>query len=116
MKNEMPHPPEMNDPLDELLRGAGEYLPDNGFTARVLTALPAKRSHARRRLVVLTVAVLAGAALAAWQLPAIIGVLQHSMPKHWSAIQWPWLATFAALLAALASLVWAVFAIVNEEE
>jgi hypothetical protein len=116
MKNEMPLPPEKNDPLDELLRGAVEYLPDNGFTARVLTALPAKRSHAWRRLVVLTMAVLAGAALAAWQLPAILGVLHQSIPKHWSAIQWPWLATFAALVAALASLVWAMFAIVNEEE
>jgi hypothetical protein len=115
MKNEMPHPPEMNDPLDELLRDAGEYLPDNGFTARVLTALPAKRSHAWRRFVVLTLAVLAGGALAAWQLPDIIGVLHQSIPKHWSAVQWPWLATFAGLLAALASLVWAMFAIVNEE-
>jgi uncharacterized membrane protein YcjF (UPF0283 family) len=116
MKNEMPHPPETNDPLDELLRGADEYLPDNGFTARVLTALPAKRRHAWRRLVVLTLAMLASAAVAAWQLPAIIGILHVAMPKHWSAIQWPWLATFAALLAALASLIWAMFAIVNEEE
>lgn len=116
MKNETPNPPETNDPLDKFLCGANEYLPDNGFTARVLTALPAKRSHAWRRFVVLTLAVLAGAALAAWQLPAILGILHGSVPKHWSAIQWPWLATFAALLAALASLVWGMFAIVNEEE
>jgi hypothetical protein len=116
MKNEMSNLPKPHDPLDELLLGADEYLPDNGFTTRVLTALPAKRTHAWRRFVVLTLAVIAGAALAAWQLPAIIVALRGAIPNHWSAIQWPLLATCVALLAALASLVWGMFAIVNEEE
>jgi len=115
MKNEMSHLPKTQDPLDELLLGADEYLPDSGFTARVLTALPAKRAHSWRRFAVLTLAVFIGAALAAWELPAIFGILHQAIPLHWSAIQWPLIATITALLAALASLVWAMFALVAEE-
>jgi len=116
MKNELSQPSERYDPLDEQLCGAEEYVPDNGFTARVLTALPAKQNHAWRRFVVLTVAVLAGAALAVWQLPALLGIFHGALPRHWSAIQWPMVTAAAALLTALGSLVWAMFALVNEEE
>jgi hypothetical protein len=115
MKNEIINSPENNDPLDELLREADGYLPDNGFTARVLTSLPARQKHSGRRLVVLSAAMLIGGFLAAWQLPSALAIV-GPMPTHWSAIQWPKLIALVPLLAALASLGWAVFAVTNEEE
>jgi uncharacterized membrane protein YcjF (UPF0283 family) len=115
MKNDIPNASEMNDPLDELLRGADEYLPDNGFTARVLTALPERRKHSWRRFVVLTAAMIIGAVLVAWQMPASIALVSM-MPRQWSAIQWPMLLALVPTLVALASLGWMVFLVTNEEE
>ena len=37
------NPPETNDPLDALLREQDKYIEDNGFTARVVAALPRRR-------------------------------------------------------------------------
>jgi hypothetical protein len=115
MKKEIINSPENNDPLDELLREADGYLPDNGFTARVLTALPARRKHSWRRFAVLAAAVLVSGILAAWQLPAALALLAP-LPQHWSAVQWQNLITLVPFLAALASLGWVVFAVVSEEE
>jgi hypothetical protein len=111
MKNETP---KLNDPLDELLR-ADEYISDNGFTARVVAALPAGRRHSWWRFGMLCVAALACAILVSWQLPAAIATLT-AMPKNWSAFQWQMLLTFVPLLTALAALAWMVFALVNDEE
>jgi len=107
--------PDNQDPLDALLREADGYIPDNGFTARVITALPARRQHAWRRFTVLSTAMLACAVLTAWQLPAAITLLE-SMLKNWSAFQWPMLAALVPLLAALASLGWVAFTVANEEK
>ena len=115
MKNELSHLPKTPDPLDELLLGADEYLPDNGFTAHVLTALPAKRGHSWRRFAVLTLAVFLGGAIAAWKLPAMFDLLHRATPPHWSAIQWPQIAIILSVFVALASLVWTMFALATEE-
>jgi uncharacterized membrane protein YcjF (UPF0283 family) len=115
MKDHLPNVPEGSDPLDALLREADGYIPDNGFTARVITALPARRKHSWRRFVVLSTAMLIGAVLVLWQLPAAIAIFS-AMPKQWSAFQWQTLIAFVPLLAALASLGWVVFAVANEEE
>jgi uncharacterized membrane protein YcjF (UPF0283 family) len=115
MKNEMTNLPDNNDPLDALLREADSYVPDNGFTARVLTSLPARRKHSWRRFAVLSTAMLIGAVLVLWQLPAAFAIFS-TMPKHWSAFQWPTLVAFVPLLAALASLGWMAFAVANEED
>lgn len=115
MKNEMSHLPKTPDALDELLLGADDYLPDNGFTARVLTALPAKRTHSWRRFGVLTGAMVIGTVLVAGQLPAAITLL-NTLPKHWSALQWQPLVALVPLLAALASLGWVAFVVTTEEE
>ena len=37
------NPPENNDPLDALLREQNKYIEDDGFTARVVAALPRRR-------------------------------------------------------------------------
>jgi hypothetical protein len=115
MKDNLPNSPEGNDPLDALLREANGYIPDNGFTARVITALPARRQHSWRRFVVLSTAMLIGAVLVLWQLPTAFAIFS-TMPKQWSAFHWQMLFAFVPLLAALASLGWVVFAVANEEE
>ena len=115
MKTDLPNDPEANDPLDALLREADGYLPDNGFTARVLTSLPARRKHSWRRLVVLSTAMLIGAVLVLWQLPAAYAIFS-SLPRHWSAFQWQTLFAIVPLLAALASFGWVVFAVANEDQ
>ncbi|MEI9866619.1 MAG: hypothetical protein WDN00_19120 [Limisphaerales bacterium] len=115
MKNESPNQPENNDPLDALLRQPDAYIPDNGFTTRVLTSLPVRQKHSWRRFVVLSAAMLIGTVLVVWQLPAAIAVF-NTMPKHWSALHWQTLVAFVPLLAALASLGWVAFAVTNEED
>jgi hypothetical protein len=107
--------PDLNDPLDDLLRGAEEYISDNGFTARVVAALPAGRRHSWRRFALLCVAALACAILVSWQLPAAIATLTV-MAKEWSAFQWPMLLAFVPLLTLLGTLGWVVSALVNDEE
>ena len=115
MKNEPPMQPAANDPLDNLLRGADEYLPDQGFTARVLKALPAKRSHSWRRLVILSTALLLSGGLLAWQWPAAVSLLEFR-PDPAQGFQWHALLMTLPLLAAAATLVWVMFAIIGEEE
>lgn len=62
--------PEENDPLDALLREQTPYIPDNGFTARVVASLPKRRAPLLpRRSIVLLVASLLGWILAALWLP-----------------------------------------------
>ncbi len=112
MRNETP---DMNDPLDDRLRGTDEYISDNGFTARVVASLPAGRRHSWRRFTMLCVAALACAILVSWQLPAAIATLT-AMAKEWSAFKWPMLLAFVPLLTLLATLGWMVFALVNDEE
>ncbi|MEJ0088249.1 MAG: hypothetical protein WDM80_00605 [Limisphaerales bacterium] len=115
MKNESPNQPENNDPLDALLREPDPYIPDNGFTTRVLTSLPVRQKHSWRRFVVLSAAMLIGAVLVVWQLPAAIAMFS-TLPRQWSAFQWQTLIAFVPLLAALVSLGWVAFAVTNEEE
>ena len=115
MKNELPNVPETNDPLDALLREADVYIPDNGFTALVVAALPRRRRHAWLRLAVLSGAMLVGAGLAAWQLPSGSALLA-AIPSSVTAFQWQTAAVLLPILAALGALGWGVFAMVNEEE
>ena len=115
MKDNLPNAPEAPDPLDAMLREMDGYIPDNGFTTRVLTALPARRKNSWRRFVVLSAAMLIGAVLVLWQLPAAIAIV-GTMPKQWSAFHWQTLFALVPLLAALASFGWVVLAVTNEEE
>ena len=107
--------PDGNDPLDALLRESEPYIPDDGFTARVLNQLPARRKRRWLRFAVLSAAVLIGVGLAAWQAPALFavfdGALQPATLLHRQA-----LFGFVALFAALGSLVWVGFKLANEED
>ena len=115
MKNEPLNLPENADPLDALLRDADEYLPDNGFTARVVQNLPVRKNRRWRRSAVLAAALLIGVGLTAWQSPAIFAVFSGSLNLP-SLLHWQTFVGFVPLLAALGSLVWVLFAVANEED
>lgn len=107
--------PQTNDPLDALLREADNYVADDGFTARVLAALPARRHHAWLRLAILSGGLLLAGLLAAWQLPLPSEIL-NAVPRNLLAVRWQTVAVLLPVLAALASLLWGAFALVSEEE
>jgi len=115
MKTESPQPAGNSDPLDALLREADEYTPDNGFTARVVHQLPARRQRRWRRWAVLSVAALISVGLAAGQAPVLValvcGAWQQPAAWHWQS-----LLGLIPLLAAFAALIWVGFTLANEED
>ena len=105
--------PEDKDPLDVLLREQNPHIDDDGFTARVLTALPPRR-RAWLRPTVLLGATAIGSALASRWLP-----WENLSPFDLSAllslnsqVLLPWL----LVLSVAASLAWAVTAAVQGED
>jgi hypothetical protein len=106
-------PPETNDPLDAWLREQDKYIEDNGFTVRVVAALP-RRRRAWLRPALLLGAVAIGSVLAVSWLPW--GDL--SVPD-WSAllsldtqVLTPWL----LVLTVMASLVWGTISALEWED
>ena len=104
---------EDKDPLDVLLREQNPHIDDDGFTARVLTALP-RRRRAWLRPTVLLGATVIGSALASRWLP-----WENLSPFDLSAllslnsqVLLPWL----LVLSVAASLAWAVTAAVQGED
>jgi hypothetical protein len=63
------NPPDTNDPLDALLREQNTYIDDNGFSARVIAALPQRRSPVRWRSALLLSATAIGYILAIHWIP-----------------------------------------------
>ena len=61
--------PETNDPLDALLREQNPYVEDNGFTKRVISVLPRRRSRFPLRQIFLLGVTIIGSALAVLWLP-----------------------------------------------
>jgi len=105
--------PEENDPIDVLLREQSAHIDDNGFTGRVLAALPPRRRTWLRPMVLL-VATAIGSALAIRWLP-----WEKLTPPDLSAllslssqVLLPWL----LVLSVAASLAWAVTAAVQGED
>jgi hypothetical protein len=107
------NPPETNDPLDALLREQDKYIEDNGFTARVVTALP-RRRRAWLRPVLLLGAVAIGSMLAVlwlpWgNLPALDSSALLSLD---SQVLMPWVLVFTVM----ASLVWGTISALEWED
>ncbi len=107
------NPPEEKDPIDTQLREQEMYVNDDGFTARVVAALPPRR-RTWLRPVLLLGATAIGSALAARWLP-----WENLSPPDLSALLslnsqalLPWL----LVLSVTASLVWAVIAAVQWED
>ena len=107
------NPPETNDPLDALLREQDKYIEDNGFTARVVAALP-RRRRAWLRPVLLLGAVAIGSVLAVLWLP-----WGNLAVPDWSAlvsldtqVLTPWF----LVLTVMAALVWATISALEWED
>ena len=107
--------PEQNDPLDALLRDQNPYLKDDGFTARVIATLPARRrSLAWLRPTLLLGSSVVGAFLAVRWLPweslpslDLSTVLSFNTPALL-----PWVAVFSVAGA----LVWAAMVAIPWED
>jgi Domain of unknown function (DUF5056) len=108
------NPPETNDPLDTLLREQNPYVEDNGFTQRVISALPRRRSRFPLRQIFLLGVTIIGSVLAVLWLP-----LENLPALNWSAllalnssVLLPWV----LVLSVIASLGWATMAAVQWED
>ena len=107
------NPPETNDPLDALLREQDKYIEDNGFTARVVAALP-RRRRAWLRPGLLLGAVAIGSVLAVGWLPwRNMPVLDSSaLLSLNSQVLMPWV----LVLSVMASLVWGTISALEWED
>ncbi|HVU08838.1 MAG TPA: DUF5056 domain-containing protein [Verrucomicrobiae bacterium] len=108
------NPPETNDPLDALLREQNQYVEDNGFTARVVAALPRRRAGFSLRQIILVSVVTIGFVLAVLWLPW--GNLQvpdtAALISFNEKILLPWVLVFSVM----ASLIWAITLAVCQED
>ena len=98
------NPPETNDPLDAWLREQDKYREDNGFTARVVAALP-RRRRAWVRPALLLGAVAIGSVLSVFWLPwgnLVVPNLSALISLD-AQVLTPWL----LVLTVMAALVWA---------
>ena len=105
--------PDGKDPIDALLREQNAYVNDDGFTQRVIAALP-RRRHAWLRSTFLL-----GAAAVGWVLAILWLPWKNLPPLDLSAllslnsqVLTPWV----IVLSVAASLVWAVVAAVQWED
>jgi hypothetical protein len=107
MNNNSPILPEAPDPFGALLRESEATIPDNGFTARVLAALPPRRRFDPLRLALFAAAWVGGAAILLLNSPALAstmtGFLQHA--RHGELAP---LLTLAPVVFAAGCLVWAL--------
>jgi len=105
--------PENEDPIEALLRGQNRYIDDDGFTQRVIAALP------RRRCTWLRPACLLGSAAIGWVLailwlpwknlpPLTVAVLRSLDPQ----VLTPWV----LVLTVCVSLLWAIVAAIQRED
>jgi len=108
------NPPETNDPLDALLRDQNQYIEDNGFTARVISALPQRRSRFWLRPLLLLGTTMMGSVLAVLWLPwkNLPALDLESILSLNSQMLLPWVLVFTVL----ASLIWGIIAAVQLED
>jgi hypothetical protein len=108
------NPPENHDddPLDRLLREQESYVEDNGFTARVLDALPHRRSLRLRTVLLLCATAMGSVLVASWfgstDMPALDFAAMMSLDAR---VLLPWLME----LLAVAFLAGGAFAAVQSE-
>jgi hypothetical protein len=108
--NENPTP----DPLDALLREPEDYIADNGFTARVVAALPRRRNKSWVRPAILCLATGIGAAIAVAVIPNPAEALRAAYGGARSLDFKP-LLPLLPMLAALGPVLWSAFEIAREE-
>lgn len=108
------NPSETNDPLDALLKENDAHIDDAGFTARVMAALP-RRRRSWPRTAILLGATAIGLALLLWFLPGTENIFSVDANGALLANQQT-LLILTALLAAVASVFWGMFAVVRWED
>ena len=105
------NPPDTNDPLEALLREQNTYIDDNGFTARVVAALPRPQRRAWLRPALLLGATAVGYVLALRWVPW--NLLNPSTLLSFNSQA---LLAYGLLLAIVGSLLWGVIAALGWEE
>jgi len=106
--------PEAKDPLDALLREQNPYVEDNGFTTRVISALPHRRSRFRLGQIFLLGTTALGSVLAVLWLP-----WKNLLPLDLSALLSPdshVLLPWILVLSVVGSLIGAFIAAVQWED
>ena len=106
--------PEKDDPVETLLREQNQYVNDDGFTARVMAALPRRHSRAWVRPTILLGAAAIGSVVAAWWLPwgNLPPLDLSALVSLDSRALMPWM----SLLLVTGSIVWAVVAAVQWDD
>ena len=104
---------EDSDPIDALLHEQNAYIEDNGFTSRVIKALP-RRRHAWLRAAILLGASVIGFALAILWLPwnSLPPLDSSALLSLNSEVLSPWLLVFSVV----ASLAWALVNVIQCED
>ena len=108
-------PEQPQDPLEVLLRESEEYIPDNGFTTRVLASLPRRRQHRWLRLTVLSLATIAGTLMAIVDWHRCAKAVLDTLAWNGSLIHWQAIVLLLPVLAALVALGYGIYAIISEE-
>ena len=116
--------PENADPVETMLREQNQYVNDDGFTARVMAALPRRRSRAWVRPAVLLGAAAIGSVLAVrwmpWEnLPAVDWsalVSLDSQALTQTSDLMPRLTPWITMLAVAGSILWAAVAAVQWDD
>lgn len=107
------NPPENNDPLETLLQENNRYVPDDGFTKRVVGSLPRRRSPRWPGFLLLGAAIVGSVAAALWvpwnTLPPVQASAFVSLD---SAVLLPWL----TVCLVVTSLAWATIAALQWED
>ncbi len=107
MNSNSPTSPERPDSFDAFLRESDAHVPDDGFTRRVLAALPPRRRFEWVRLVFFAAAWLAGAVILLVHAPVLSGALtaflEHARHGEVAA-----LLVLAPALFVMGSLLWAL--------
>jgi len=105
------NPSDTNDPLDALLREQNDYIEDNGFTARVMAALPQRRPRTSLRPALLLGATVIGYVLAILWVPWNLLNSGALLSLNGQA-----LLAYGLLLVIFGSLLWGVIAALGWEE
>jgi hypothetical protein len=106
------NPPEPNDPLDALLREKEKHIDDNGFTKRVIEALPKRRLAPIRRLLLSGALVLTLICLGIF-LP--VGTIVNSALSFFSAPTLSSLTALVGMAGAVFILLWNTIAFLTDD-